>query len=211
MTSEDPDTVRQSFRDAAGAFADVVAAVRPDDWTKPGLGVWTVRDLAGHTSRALVTVETYLDAATTAHEPALAGALDYFRAVTSGLADADAIAERGRQAGAALGDDPHATVAALAGRILALVDGSPDDALVTTSMGRTMTLVGYLPTRTFELVVHTLDLAAATGVAVPDALAVPLRASLHLAADLADLHGRAADVLLALTGRRPLAQGFSVL
>ena len=37
-----------------------------------------------------------------------------------------------------------------------------------------MTLVGYLPTRTFELVVHGLDLAAAVGADVPAQLAGPL-------------------------------------
>jgi uncharacterized protein (TIGR03083 family) len=210
MTSADGQAIRQCFRDAAEAFVEVVAVIGPENWTGPGLGVWSVRDLAGHTSRALVTVESYLDPATTAHEPALADAVEYFRAAASGLADADAIAERGRQAGAGLGDDPHATIATLAGRVLALVDRSPDDALITSPMG-TMALAGYLPTRTFELVVHTLDLAIATGVAAPGALAAPLRASLHLAADLADLQGLGADVLLALTGRRPLARGFSVL
>ncbi len=210
MTAEDPSTVRRFFRDAAGAFVEVVAGVGEDDWAKPGLGVWTVRDLAGHTSRALVTVESYLDPGTTAHDPALADAVAYFRAAASGLADAEAIAERGRQAGRALGEDPRATVAALAERVLALVDASPDDALVTSPMG-TMTLVGYLPTRVFELAVHTLDLVSATGAAVPASLAGPLRAGLHLAADLADVKGSTADVLLALTGRRPLPEGFSVL
>jgi uncharacterized protein (TIGR03083 family) len=210
MTSEDPGTVRKNFRDAARAFVDVVAAVRPDDWTKPGLGVWTVRELAGHTSRALVTVETYLDPATTVDETGLADAVDYFRAAR-GLADADAIAERGRQAGAALGDDPHATVSGLAVRVLALVDASPDDALITSPMGTRTTLIRYLPTRIFELVVHTLDLATATAIAVPAELAVPLRASLHLAADIADVRGQTAGILLALTGRRSLPEGFSVL
>jgi hypothetical protein len=95
--------------------------------------------------------------------------------------------------------------------VLALVDSSPDDALVTSPLGTTSTLIGYLPTRTFELAVHTLDLAGAVGVAVPTTLAGPLRASLHLAADLADVRGYAPQVLLALTGRRPLPQGFSVL
>jgi uncharacterized protein (TIGR03083 family) len=210
MTREDPAAVRQSFRDAAGAFADVLAVVSEEDWAKPGLGVWTVRDLAGHTSRALVTVENYLAPDRAGEEPEVRDAVAYFRAAAAGLADAEAVAERGRQAGAALGDDPPTTVAALARRILDLVDGSPDDALVTSPMG-TMTLVDYLPTRIFELAVHTLDLTEATGVAVPAALAVPLRASLHLAVDLADAQGHVADILLALTGRRPLPQGFSVL
>lgn len=210
MTSSAPATIRQSYRDAAGAFVDVLAVLRDEDWAKPGLGVWTVRDLAGHTSRALVTVENYLDVGTTAHGAGLSDALDYFRAA-AGVADPDAVAERGRQAGAALGPDPSASVSELAGRVLALVDASPDDALVTSPMGTTSTLIGYLPTRTFELAVHTLDLAGATGVAVPAALEAPLLASLHLAADLAGARGKTADVLLALTGRRQLPQGFSVL
>jgi len=210
MTSADAAAVRQCFRDAATAFVDVVAAVGPDDWAKPGLGVWTVRDLAGHASRALVTVENYLAPVTTTAEPALRSAVDYFRAAAGGLADADAVAERGRQAGAALGEHPHATVAALAERVLALVDSSPDDALVTTPVS-TGTLLVYLPTRTFELAVHTLDLAAATGVALPAVLAGPLHASLRLAVDVAQMRGSTVDVLLALTGRRPLPEGFSVL
>jgi uncharacterized protein (TIGR03083 family) len=203
--------VRECFRDAAGAFVDVLAGVGEEDWAKPGLGGWSVRELAGHTSRALITVENYLDPTATAAGPDLSDAVDYFRAAAGGLADPAAVAERGRQAAAALGDDPHAAVAALAERVLALVDGSPDDALVKSPVGTTTTLVRYLPTRTFELTVHTLDLAAATGVAVPAALTEPLQASLHLAADLAELRGSTADVLLALTGRRPLPEGFSVL
>src|SRR5919202_1654122 len=164
MTSADPATVRRNFRDAADAFVEVLAAVRDEDWAKPGLGVWTVRDLAGHTSRALLTVENYLAPDRAGEEPTVTDAVAYFRAGASGLVDADAIAERGRQAGAALGDDPHAAVGALAERVLTLVDSSPDDALITNPMS-TMTLIGYLPTRTFELAVHTLDLADAVGVA----------------------------------------------
>src|SRR5690348_3544118 len=132
MTNADASTIRQCYRDAAGAFVDVLAQMRDGDWAKPGLGVWTVRDLAGHTSRALVTVENYLDPATIATNPALTDAVDYFLA-GSGLADGDAIAERGRQAGRDLGNDPGATVAALADRVLALVDRSDDGALVTTA------------------------------------------------------------------------------
>src|SRR4051794_6362190 len=184
MTSESPAVVRQHFRDAAGAFVELLSAVGPQDWAKPGLGVWTVRDLAGHASRALITVESYLDGARTWQEPELRDAIAYVRAAGSGHADPGSIAERGRQAGAALGEDPHASVAEVAERVLALVDRSPDDAVVNSPLG-TMTLLGYLPTRTFELVVHGLDLAAATGVPRPARLAAPLRASLALATELA--------------------------
>jgi len=118
------------------------------------------------------------------------------------------VAERGRQAGAALGDRPAETVAAVAERVLALVDSSRDDALVTTPVG-TMTLVGYLPSRTFELVVHGLDLAAATGAGADFAGA--LSDCVLLAAQQAADRGAGVDVLLALTGRRVLPAGFSVV
>lgn len=73
-----------------------------------------------------------------------------------------------------------------------------------------MRLADYLPTRTFELVVHTLDLASALGldVAPPrDAAAL----ALHLVADLAATGDHAGALLLAATGRTPLPDGFSVL
>jgi hypothetical protein len=87
---------------------------------------------------------------------------------------------------------------------------STDDAVVETRVG-SMTLIGYLPTRTFELVVHSLDLVAATGVAVPAETVEPIAACLQLAARLAATTADAGDLLLALTGRRPLPAGFTVL
>ncbi len=204
--------VRQDFAQAAHAFVETVARVRPQDWASPGLGVWSLRDLTGHTSRALLTVESYLDPSTTTERPTLADAAAYYAAAgaAGALTDAAAIAERGRQAGLALGDDPAAEVAGIAERVLALVDRADDAALVTTPF-TTMTLIGYLPTRTFELVVHTLDIAAAAGVRTPGALGRPLASCLALAARLAVAQGHGPEVLLALTGRRPLPAGFSVL
>jgi hypothetical protein len=74
-----------------------------------------------------------------------------------------------------------------------------------------MRLIDYLPTRVFELVVHTLDLAAALSLEV----SVPESASsitLHLLADLAARQpGKAAPLLLAATGRGPLPGRYSVL
>ena len=48
------------FAEAATAYADLVAPITPDQWTEPGLGEWDLRALVGHTSRSLITVETYL-------------------------------------------------------------------------------------------------------------------------------------------------------
>lgn len=202
--------VRAHYRQAAAGFIELLLPLGEADWPAPALGEWTVRDLVGHTSRALSTVESYLDPARTAARPEVAGAAAYYRAASTALADPVAVTERGRQAGAALGARPAEAVASTAGRVLTLVDGSRDDALVTTPVG-TMSLVGYLPTRTFELVVHSLDLAAAVGAGIPAQLAGPLPGCLQLAAVLAADRGDGVDVLLALTGRRALPAGFSVL
>ena len=84
-----------------------------------------------------------------------------------------------------------------------------DNPLLTTPAGG-MTLEAYLPTRVFELAVHTLDLAKAVGApAQPPADALAL--SLRLASDLALRRGQAETVLRALTGRQPLPDGFSLV
>lgn len=92
--------------------------------------------------------------------------------------------------------------------MLDLVDRSSDDAVVTTPAGTT-TLVSYLPTRSFELVVHSLDLAAALHVHPPGQLHQPIAGCLQLAIALAARRPESAQVLLALTGRRglPAASG----
>jgi uncharacterized protein (TIGR03083 family) len=199
--------IREAYEQAARLFVETVAGVGQTQWQQPGLGVWTVRDLVGHTSRALLTVETYLAKPATKAE--LAGAVDYYLAAQAALADPGAVAARGREAGEALGADPAGAVRTIAARVLAQVKAAADDTLVSTPVGG-MRLIDYLPTRVFELSVHTLDLAAALPVTVTlsrTATAV----TLHLLADLAMQQGKAAPMLLAATGRGPLPTGFSVL
>lgn len=68
----------------------------------------------------------------------------------------------------------------------------------------------WLPTRTFELVVHGLDIAAVTGISASfsaDALAD----ATALAARIAVATGDGATVLRALTGRGTLPERFSVV
>lgn len=191
-------------------FVDVVQHVN-GRWDEPGLGQWTVRDLVGHTSRALLTVETYLAAARDAPGTSvdLASAADYVVASRVALADADAVAQRGRQAGAALGDDPAAAVRRIADRVLELVAHEPADAMVATPVGG-MLLDAYLPGRVFELAVHGADLAHALGLSMqpPEpAVASAFELSGHLAARA----GSAGEILRALTGRADLPAGFTVL
>lgn len=201
--------IRNESSAAALGFASVVAGIAPHQWDNPGLGVWTVRDLTGHTSRALLTVQSYLRPGLREAAPALLDAVAYFGATTV-LADPASVAERGRQAGAALGADPSGTIASLTQELLSMVNNSPDDTQVLTPVG-TMTLARYLPSRTFELVVHTLDLVAATNSTPAASSALPLRAALSLAVDLSIAKDLATDVVLALTGRRTLPPGFTVV
>jgi uncharacterized protein (TIGR03083 family) len=199
------DSSRAAYADAAGWFVRTAALVA-DRWDRPGLGEWDVRALVGHTSRALLTVETYLARPAPAAE--VASATDYFRATRAAAAGA-AVATRGRDAGAALGSDPAAAVAQIAARVLALIDTQDGTELVTTIAGG-MRLGDYLPTRTFELAVHTADLATALGVP-PDVPAAAAAQALAIVADLAVTDGLAGPLLLAATGRPGLPAGFSVL
>ena len=199
------DNSRAAFADAAGWFAGTAALVG-DRWDRPGLGEWDVRALVGHTSRALVTVETYLARPALAVE--VASATGYFRATRAAAAD-PAVAARGRDAGIALGSDPAAAVAQIVAGVVALVDTCDGTELVTTIAGG-MRLTDYLPTRTFELAVHTADLATVLGVP-PDVPATAAAQALCIVADLALTAGLAGPLLLAATGRPGLPAGFSVL
>jgi uncharacterized protein (TIGR03083 family) len=202
------DETRRAFADAAECFVRTAALVDELDarWDGPGLGEWDVRALVGHASRSLLTVELYLA------QPAAAVDVDsaagYFRTIGT-MANGPGVAQRGRDAGAALGDDPAAAVAAIAARVLPMVDDRDGTELMTTIAGG-MRLADYLPTRTFELTVHTADLATALGVPIdPPALAA--REAMQIVTELAVGDGRAGVLLLAATGRTALPAGFSLL
>jgi len=207
MADASLESRRDGFLAAGATFVDVVARIRADQWTAPGLGVWKVRALVGHTNRSLVTLATYLQQPVEVVELATPAA--YFVAVR-GVAPADEVERRGVQAGEALGDDPATVVqASYDAASHALNDnGSADPAIHTAGGG--MALSAYLSTRTFELVAHTLDIAAATGVGVlvPPA---PMIEAMALAAELAATKTDAGAVLSALLGRRSLPQGYSVI
>ena len=61
------DEVRDAFRNAAEWFSSVTHQAG-DALDEAVLGVWNVRDLIGHTSRAVTTVESYLTSETPAVE-----------------------------------------------------------------------------------------------------------------------------------------------
>ncbi|KAF0849118.1 maleylpyruvate isomerase family mycothiol-dependent enzyme [Nocardia caishijiensis] len=198
-----------TFVSAVASFAALVRKIPADSWAGPGLGEWDLRSLVGHTSRSLTTVTAYLQ------EPAevedVASPQEYYAMAKAYAARAGsaAIVQRGRDAATELGDDPAAAIDALAAAATAAVTGA-EDRLITVIGGLGMRLYTYLPTRTFELAVHSLDIAAATGLAcelpedvLAEANVLAARTAVHL--------GDGVSVLSALTGRSALPQGFSVV
>ena len=185
----------RSFTEAAHWFLATVDRVG-DRWEAPGLGEWDVRALVGHTSRSFLTVESYL--ARPADVVEVGSAAEYY-AATRAVAASPAVAERGRDAGTALGAQPAAAVHEIAARVLDRVGACDGTERLTTVVGG-MRLADYLPTRTFELVVHGLDLARALGEPL-DVPALPAAHALALVAELAVSGGQAGPLLLAATGR----------
>lgn len=196
------------FEASARAFHDLVRRIGDEQWDRPGLGEWDVRGLVGHTARAILTVETYLSAEEPV-ERTVPDAVAYYRALAGTRADPVEVAHRGVEAGRALGDRPADAIDEAIDRACALVARQRRGRLVEVA-GHGIELNEYLRTRVLELVVHTIDLSRATGV-VPALPAEAVEATCALAGALAARDGRAEELLMALTGRERLAEGFSVV
>jgi uncharacterized protein (TIGR03083 family) len=201
--------IDSTFAAAAETFAGLARRISPADWAGPGLGDWDLRSLVGHTSRSLITVSTYLR--TPADREDVRSPVEYYTTIRDYLstAGADEVTERGRKAGRDLGPDPVVTIDDLLRTVLAELD-DVDDPLIAVFGGMGMRLSNYLPTRTFELAVHTLDIASATGIDVTLPGDV-LEEATVLAARVGVALGSGDSVLLSLTGRAGLPAGFSVV
>lgn len=175
---------------AAAFFADAVAAVSPDTYEDAWSDEWRVIDLIGHGNRAnLLAVEYY-------ERPVEKVPPDY--------ASPENIAKRGREAVAALGDDPPAAVRAAADHAIAVLRRAPDDAVAATPFG-VIPMTNYLRSRIAELLLHGLDLG--TSVEPPrEALAACAQALVERAVQKGD----GLDVVRALSGRAALPSGFNV-
>jgi uncharacterized protein (TIGR03083 family) len=202
MTAES----RAGFSAAAEFFVGLVEQIKPDQWEAKGLGEWTIRDLVGHTARALVTIEAYLQAPS--REVEVKGPAEYYRKMFAKATPTE-VADRGSLSGRELGPDPAAEIASIAARVVPAVARAPDTMLVATPIGG-MRLGDYLPTRVFELTVHSLDLARALDIEV-DLPTQAAASALHLLAHLAQSHPDPGALLLAATGRLPLPAGYTVL
>jgi len=160
---------RAAFLDAAATAVQLIERRElAEHWhSRSVLREFSVAALAGHLSRAMTTVERYLDGP----EPGEAGisAAVYFDTVIRSADINDpanqAIRDRGGEAAAggpaALASEARGARARLRSR-LAVVE--PERRLRVAG-GLVMTVDEYLRTRVVELVVHADDLAASVGVA----------------------------------------------
>lgn len=191
------------FGHAASGFATLVDAVPAARLDGPGLGAWTLRELIGHTARALSTVVDYLRLPAPA-EATIASAEEYLEVVLRQQGDDAAIEARGRAMAAELGDDLLARICRLADEASTAVEASDPHRLVAVGSGggNAMRLDEYLRTRCFELTVHGVDIADAAGIDWRPEPALVLDA-LQLAASSAAARGRGLEALRLLTGRRP--------
>ncbi|WP_319430111.1 maleylpyruvate isomerase N-terminal domain-containing protein [Mycobacterium sp. RTGN5] len=204
-TTEPLEAHATLYRRAGDHAVSVIAQVPADRWDSPGLGTWTVRTLVGHIGRSFTTVIEY--SARPADRMDIADAAQYYLAIAGMLADPDQIDARATQAGLTLGEHPVDAIRELQDRAIAALD--TDDRVIQTIAGG-MRLSDYLPTRIFELGLHSVDLARAIG--VPEALPPEVTDNvLALAAAVAQRRGDSHALMCALTGRGPLPAGYSIV
>ncbi|MFJ4503624.1 sterol carrier family protein [Streptomyces sp. NPDC088864] len=159
----DPARTRAAVLAQFTHVRDAVRTLTPEQLAAPsGLGDWTVRELAVHLAMALDHVVRTLELPAPALAKPEVSLLEWPFTTASrapGIAD-DTTARAAAHPGL------DALFEETAARFEALVPGAPEDRLLATRVGA-MRLGDFLVTRTVELVVHTDDLNAATGLGVP--------------------------------------------
>ncbi|SBS72211.1 conserved hypothetical protein [uncultured Mycobacterium sp.] len=205
MTEQTLEARVDLYRRAGDHAVSVIAQVPEDRWDSPALGTWTLRTLVGHIGRSFTTVVEY--SARPADRVDIADAPAYYLAIAGLLADPGQIDARAAQAGLALGDDPLDTIHELQDRAAAAL--SAEDHVIQTIAGG-MRLSDYLPTRIFELGLHSVDLARAIGVseALPPEVVDTI---LALAVEVAKRRGDSQALMCGLTGRGSLLPGYSIV
>lgn len=200
---------RSAFSAVNDGFVQIVSLIGASSYDDPALGVWTVRDLVGHSYRVLTRLKEHIEspaASYTIDDP-----LEYYRLGKARRATtASSIAQSGKEAGATLGADPAGLVREVSARVLALVARTSDELAVAAPVA-SISFAAYLPTRVFELTVHSLDLMRALALDQPGCLDEPIAASLGLASAIAAGAEEPGALLLALTGRTTLPEHFSVI
>ena len=200
------------FDDASAGVLAMVDQIPAAAWDAPGLGEWTVRELLAHIRRSWTLIGTYLAEPEPPDSPAGAKgtAASYF---AQGLVDPAihvGVLQRGREDAAELGPDPSAAMVESARIARSQVATTSPNRLIVTRIFP-LPFYEFVRTRAYELTIHGLDLARATGLDVPEDLQRAISPALQLTAEIADARGLAIPLLLAATGREGLPSGFTLL
>ena len=200
----DPALARDAFAAASADFLRTLRSTEDVDPSTPA-GGWTLGELIAHTLRAYSCIEMYLNGPTdrSVSRP-IVDAVEYYQGALSDPEVHEGIVRRARAAAAEV-TDPIGAAEVLAARIGALVGSTADDEPVHSPGGQ-MVLSEYLVTRVVELALHTTDIQRALGQAqeihpTVAQLILPVLAAL----------GPSTQIILALTGRGALPDGFNVL
>lgn len=200
----DSATVRAAFEAASDTFRSAVSAVPESLWDRSsGCGTWTVRQLVAHGMRAYRLLQAWIPAPPET-DVLLADVADYYAAAMRGSDVHTAITARGVADAVAL-DDPVGELEVLAPAVLALVASTGDDDPFATRFGQ-IPLIQYLASRVVELGLHAVDVQKAIGAPVEIHPTVA-EVCLHVLTNLG--HGQ--TIVLALSGRGQLPDGFNVL
>ncbi|MDP8928386.1 MAG: maleylpyruvate isomerase N-terminal domain-containing protein [Actinomycetota bacterium] len=198
--------MKELFLELAGIAAHILAG---DDvrsrWNDPSaLRGYQVGGLAGHLVRAVLTVESYLDAPEPAEDRELSTAVDYFAAVLGADDPVDsefhaAVRRRGAEAAA---DGPEVLLASLqsaTARLSArLRETDTAQRRVVVLQDLTLTLDEYLRTRVVELLIHLDDLAASLGHPFPDVPDSVFRVVAGLLGELASIRAGGLETVRSL-------------
>jgi uncharacterized protein (TIGR03083 family) len=185
----DLDVVARGVVEQLRYFDEAVAALEPDDFTKPTrLGDWRVAQLVAHVGASNIGPLLSGESASKAEFDVL----DWARGCAPAATDVD---DRAR----ALSDEARpAELRALIGQTRASVESSlatPHPTFIVPARWGAIRLADYLATRCVELTVHSLDLGNAVGNAVSldrDAVGVAVRVLAHVLATTAP--GRSVEV-----------------
>ncbi|WP_158634295.1 maleylpyruvate isomerase N-terminal domain-containing protein [Amycolatopsis sp. WAC 04197] len=192
-TAEDVDLLEGLWRRWARAGRDAPASV----WERPGLGVWSVKELYAHVSRGATTTLDLTGRATDG-APGIPDGAGYFGLLMAkGVRPDEGVAELAKEWAA------RNSVTSLAEAfdsaavpVLEAARRRPDRLLPT--IAGTMRTLDYLVTRVVEATVHLLDFDAV----VADAPTPPEEALTRTAVVLADLVAPD-DFIRSATGRGP--------
>jgi uncharacterized protein (TIGR03083 family) len=198
------------FETATRGVLALLADVPPSASSAPGLGDWTLLELIAHTCRSWTLIGTYLGEPEPAAGPEVGTAGFYFARGLTQPGIHEGVLARGREDATAMGEDPIAFARRSAARALEEAAATPTGRLIATRICP-LPFTEFLRTRAFELTVHGLDIARASGRRLPTELEEACAPALILVSEIAAERGLAAPLLLAASGRAGLPDHFNLL